>query len=92
MRTPRTLILTAAVAALAIAPMTLAASATAAPAYSVSVEHCGGGIAITGYSTLAAASRVNARTVARQAKAPGSLHTVQLRKGSKVLKASTKHC
>ena len=92
MPTPRTLVLTAAVAALAVAPLTLAGSAQAAPAYSVTVEHCGGGIAVVGYSTMAAANRANTRVVARQKAHPGSLHVVQLRKGAKVIKASTKHC
>ena len=93
MRTPRALVLTAAVTALAVAaPVTLAESAQAAPAFSVSVEHCNGGIAVVGYSNLVKAVKAEARIVARQVAHPKTLRSVQLRKGSKLIKVSLKHC
>ena len=88
----RTLTLTVTAAALAIAPLSLAAGADAAPNYSVSVLHCGGGISIKAFATHAGAVKAKNRAVHAQRNHPGSLRTIQLRHGSKVIASSTRPC
>jgi hypothetical protein len=88
----RRLVVAGTVAALVAGPVVLAGSAQATPPYSVSVEHCGGGIAIVGYPTLHAAKRADAQAESRQRKHPGVLKTVQLFHGRHTIKVSTKHC
>jgi hypothetical protein len=88
----RKLVLAATVAAFAIAPLTLAGAADAATSYSVSILHCGGGIRIQAYPTHAKALTANHKAVAFQRNHPNSLHSVQLRHGSKVVKSSTRSC
>jgi hypothetical protein len=89
----RKLVLAATVAAFAIAPLTLAGAADAATSsYSVSVLHCGGGIHAKAYHSQAKALKANHKAVAFQRHHPATLHSVQLRHGSKVLKSSTRAC
>jgi hypothetical protein len=88
----RLLVLIATVAALAAGSIALAGGAQATPRYSVSVEHCGGGIAIVGYSSRSAAVRADVRAVTRQRNHPHVLRTVQLFHGYRVIRKSTRHC
>jgi hypothetical protein len=90
----RKLVLAATVAAFAIAPLTLAGAADAATSssYSVSVLHCGGGIHAKAYHSHAKALKANHKAVAFQRHHPATLHSVQLRHGSKVVKSSTRSC
>ena len=93
----RTLALASTVAALTMAPLAIAASADAAPSagatsYSVSVEHCAGGIAIKAYPTRVSASHARTTAVRYQKAHPASVRTVALRHGSKVLASSTRPC
>ena len=74
----------------AIVTATAADAATAS--YSVSVEYCSGGISATRYPTMHAAQVANARQMTRQRNHPGVLHSVQLRRSSKLIKSSTKAC
>jgi hypothetical protein len=92
MELKRTVALTVTAAALVVAPLTLATAADAATPYSVSVLHCGGGIAIHAYPTHLAALAAVTKTVRDQLKHPGTLHTVQLRHGSIVLSTSKRPC
>ena len=88
----RPLVLSGTVTALAAGSIAFAGGAHATPRYSVSVEHCGGGIAVTGYSSRHDALRADARAVARQRKHPHVLRTVQLFHGSRVISRSTRRC
>ena len=88
----RPLVLSGTVAALAAGSIALAGGAQASPRYSVSVERCGGGIAIVGYGTRHAAVRADARAVRRQQAHPHVLRTVQLFHGDRVIRRSTRHC
>jgi hypothetical protein len=97
MGTPRALVLAATVAALAAAPLTLAGAADASssassPAYSVSILHCGGGIAVKAYPSKAAATHARNQAVRYQKHHAAALHKVQLRHGSTVLATSTRAC
>lgn len=93
----RTLALATTVAALTMAPLAIASSADAAPAagssaYSVSVEHCAGGIAIKAYATRGTATHARNKAVQYQKTHPASVRTVALRHGSRVLATSTRSC
>jgi 2-methylaconitate cis-trans-isomerase PrpF len=93
----RTLALATTAAALTVTPIAIAGSADAAAAsgaarYSVSVEHCSGGIAIKAYPNRAVAARARLKAVHYQKHHPASLRTVALRHGSKVLASSTRSC
>jgi hypothetical protein len=97
MALPRSLALITTAAALTLAPLAIANSAEAAPAsgstaYSVSVEHCGGGIAIKAYPSKAAAKHALTKAMRYQKLHPASVHTVALRHGSKVVTISTRSC
>lgn len=89
---PRRFVIAATIAALSTGPVVLAGSAQATPPFSVSVEHCGGGIAIVGYNTLTQALRVDRRAVTRQLAHPGVLRSVRLFRGQHAIKVSTRHC
>jgi 2-methylaconitate cis-trans-isomerase PrpF len=92
----RTLALATTAAVLTMAPLVIAGSADAAPAsaarYSVSVEHCSGGIAIKAYPSRAAAVHARNKAVRYQKHHPASVRTVALRHGSKVVATSTRPC
>jgi hypothetical protein len=88
----RKLIVATTTAAVALAPLTLPGAADASIPFSVSVLHCGGGIAIKAFPTLLKATSMLEKKITYQLHHPASLHTIQLRHGSTVIKTSKSPC
>jgi hypothetical protein len=78
--------------ALVVAPLTVATAADAAMPFSVSVLACGGDIHIRAYPTLHAARHALHKQVHVQKRVPHSLHKIELRHGSKVLRTVSRSC